>query len=142
VRTFHLNRVEDETGVSGTGIVAQGVVFDDGTCVLRWLTATPGTTVFADIEALKAVHGHGGKTQIVMSPFAKHAVARVSKLQRPPRVGPRAESETKIAKVDHAKQVVYGVVLDPYIIDAHDDWVPPNEVEETAHNWLAASRKM
>lgn len=52
------------------------------------------------------------------------------------------DRETIIAKVDREKKVVYGVVLDPYIIDAHDDWIPPNEVEETAHNWLASSRTM
>jgi len=139
MRTFHLNRAVDETGVSGTGRVAQGVVFDDGTCVLRWLTETPGTTVFADIDALMAVHGHDGKTEVV---YETTKSARITRTQGAPRGAPRPERETKISKVDHEKKVVYGVVLDPYVIDAHDDWVPPNEVEETAHNWLASSRQM
>ena len=49
---------------------------------------------------------------------------------------------TEIAKVDQDLHVIYGVVLDPYIIDAHDDWIPPNEVEKTAHDWMANSRTM
>jgi len=143
VRTFHLNRVVDETGVSGTGRVAQGVVFDDGTCVLRWLTATPGTTVFASLEALTAVHGHDGKTQVVYDDLGQQKAARLSRQdglvskRSPPR---GEERHTPIAKLDKAKQIVYGVVLDPYIVDAHDDWVPPNEVEQTAHNYLASHR--
>jgi len=38
------------------------------------------------------------------------------------------------------KRIVYGVVLDPYIVDAHEDWVSPNMVEETAHGWFKGSR--
>ena len=45
-----------------------------------------------------------------------------------------------IAKADQEKQIVYGVVLDPYQVDAQDDWVPPKAIEETAHGWLAKSR--
>ena len=45
-----------------------------------------------------------------------------------------------IAKADAEKQIVYGIVLDPYQIDSQDDWVPPKAIEETAHRWLAESR--
>lgn len=45
-----------------------------------------------------------------------------------------------IQKADRAKQVVYGVVLDPYTIDTQNDWAPPAEIESTAHKWLAESR--
>jgi len=37
-------------------------------------------------------------------------------------------------------RIVYGVVLDPYVEDAHGDIVLPKEVERTAHNWMAKSR--
>ena len=40
-RAFVLQRNEDETGVSGTGIVAEGVEFSDGTVALRWTSAWP-----------------------------------------------------------------------------------------------------
>ena len=45
-----------------------------------------------------------------------------------------------IAKADSEKQIVYGIVLDPYQVDSQDDWVPPKAIEETAHRWLAESR--
>jgi len=66
-RRFVLRRVEDVSGVSGTGDVAEGVVFRDGTVALRWLSAWPTSVVFHDrgMEAVDAVHGHSGKTQIV-----------------------------------------------------------------------------
>ena len=35
---FYLNRLIDKSGVSGTGVVAEGVVFTNGKCVLTWLS--------------------------------------------------------------------------------------------------------
>lgn len=67
LRRFHLARDEDITGVSGTGIVADGCVFPDGVVVLRWRGGFPTSVVFHDrgIEAVEHVHGHGGATRIV-----------------------------------------------------------------------------
>lgn len=57
-------RDEDETGVSGTGKVAEGVIFSDGKVVLRWLTATSSTCFYdSQIDVIK-IHGHGGKTRL------------------------------------------------------------------------------
>lgn len=64
MRRFNLVRHEDESGVSGTGNVAQGVEFDDGTAVMRWLTATPSTAFYANVVDLENIHGHGGKTVV------------------------------------------------------------------------------
>jgi hypothetical protein len=62
---FVLDRAEDATGVSGTGIVAEGIQFSDGTCALRWIVGDHRSTViWPDIEGIKAVHGHDGKTQV------------------------------------------------------------------------------
>lgn len=36
MRRFLLERLIDETGASGTGIVAEGVVWSDGTATLKW----------------------------------------------------------------------------------------------------------
>jgi hypothetical protein len=65
-RAFQLVRDTDVTGVSGTGVVAEGVAFSDGTVALRWLSAWPTSVVFHDrgVEAVEAVHGHGGATRI------------------------------------------------------------------------------
>lgn len=65
MRPFNLDRLEDESGVSGTGTVAQGVVFDDGTCAMRWLTNKASTAIYDSITDLEAIHGHGGKTKVV-----------------------------------------------------------------------------
>lgn len=64
IRPFALMREVDETGISGTGMVAEGVQFSDGTCVLRWTSEHRSTAVYADIETLVAVHGHNGSTRV------------------------------------------------------------------------------
>lgn len=66
-RRFVLARDTDITGVSGTGIVAEGVEFSSGVVALTWLSAWPTSVVFHDrgIESVQAVHGHGGATRIV-----------------------------------------------------------------------------
>lgn len=65
-RRFVLRRHEDETGVSGTGDVAWGVSFPDGTCVTRWcVTEIRQTCVWLSLEDVNAVHGHNGKTEFV-----------------------------------------------------------------------------
>jgi hypothetical protein len=66
---FVLIRDVDETGISGTGVVAEGVEFSDGTVALRWTSAWPTSVVFHDrgMDAVEAVHGHDGKTRIVFA---------------------------------------------------------------------------
>ena len=66
-RRFELHRDEDVTGVSGTGVVAEGVIFRDGVGAVRWLTEWPTSAVFHDRgqEAIEHIHGHGGKTRVV-----------------------------------------------------------------------------
>lgn len=62
---FFLERTEDESGVSGTGVVAEGVVFSSGKAVLSWLTETSSVAVYDSIEDVERIHGHGGKTKVV-----------------------------------------------------------------------------
>lgn len=67
IRRFELHRDEDVSGVSGTGVVAEGVAFsNDGPVALRWLSDWPTSVVFHDrgVESLEAVHGHNGRTRI------------------------------------------------------------------------------
>ena len=63
-RVFVLERHVDETGISGTGIVAEGVVFSDGTCAMRWISEHRSTAVYATLDDLRAIHGHNGQTRI------------------------------------------------------------------------------
>ena len=62
-RLFRLLRDEDESGVSGTGYVADGVRWHDGTCTVHWRTEHTSTTVYKDFPTVLAIHGHGGKTR-------------------------------------------------------------------------------
>lgn len=63
-RRFILRRHQDPTGVSGTGIVAEGVVFDDGTTVVHWRGEHRSTVVWPSVDSVEAIHGHGGATSI------------------------------------------------------------------------------
>jgi len=51
--------------VSGTGRVAEGVIFSNGWVALVWLTETPSMGFYPSIEAVEAIHGHSGKTRVV-----------------------------------------------------------------------------
>lgn len=64
-RRFHLRRDQDETGTSGTGIVAQGVEFSNGFCALSWLTPVSSICIYTSAHAVECIHGHGGKTVLV-----------------------------------------------------------------------------
>lgn len=65
MRTFNLVRHTDVSGISGTGVVAQGVEFNDGTVAMRWITGEHRSTVlWDDIESVVAIHGHGGATEL------------------------------------------------------------------------------
>ena len=65
MRTFTMMRDEDVTGVSGTGPVAQGVEFDDGTVVIRWTADPCSTVIWPDLPSAEMVHGHDGRTRFV-----------------------------------------------------------------------------
>lgn len=64
-RTFKLIRDEDETGISGTGAVAEGIEFSNGMCAMSWLTAMHSLAVYPNIRQLEAIHGHNGRTRVV-----------------------------------------------------------------------------
>lgn len=67
MRTFILYRTEDVSGVSGIGVVAEGVQFSDGVCVCRWRpdSDTASTCVYDSIADVTTIHGHDGGTQII-----------------------------------------------------------------------------
>jgi len=64
-RRFELHRDIDHSGVSGLGVVAEGVQFTDGVCVLRWKGEHASTVVWAGVAGVVAVHGHNGATRVV-----------------------------------------------------------------------------
>lgn len=64
MRRFRLLRLEDVSGISGTGIVAEGVAFSSGRAVLLWCGQYASVTLFDDVSHIEAIHGHEGRTQI------------------------------------------------------------------------------
>lgn len=65
MRVGHILRHEDESGVSGTGVVAEWIEYSDGEVVVHWLSHTPSTNHYRNIKQLEQIHGHGGKTEMV-----------------------------------------------------------------------------
>ena len=64
-RKFKLVRDDDETGISGTGVVAEGIEFSNGMCAMCWLTAMHSVAVYPNVRQLEAIHGHNGRARIV-----------------------------------------------------------------------------
>ncbi len=81
MRYFQLHRDADVSGRSGTGVVADGVVFatpadfvfPDGTrltmpggwCRLWWRPAPSAVGLYRSVAEVEDVHGHGGATRFV-----------------------------------------------------------------------------
>lgn len=67
MRTFTVERGNDESGISGTGLVMEGVQFSDGRCVVRWNT-TPCSvvhwTTFEDLWQI-CIAGHPTNNTVV-----------------------------------------------------------------------------
>lgn len=63
-RRFSLVREQDVSGVSGTGVVAEGVEFPNGQCVIHWLGKYSTIELHPNIDILLGVHGHNGLTTI------------------------------------------------------------------------------
>ena len=64
-KVFVLQRSEDVSGTSGTGIVAEGVEFSDGTCVLHWISQLHSIEICGNMHVVEAIHSHEGKTKVV-----------------------------------------------------------------------------
>ena len=64
MRLFHLVRQTDSTGISGTGIVAEGVVYGDGTVIMRWRGPHTSIAIWPSVQQMLNVHGHYGDTRI------------------------------------------------------------------------------
>jgi len=75
-RIFKLIRGEDITGVSGTGHVADGVLWSDGTATVRWRGEHPSTVSWDRGQvSIQHVHGHGGATKVVFDETGDYLAA-------------------------------------------------------------------
>ena len=66
MKRFYLLRHEDVHDQSGTGVVAEGIVFDSGMAAMTWLTNDSTVTIFLKVSTIKKLHGHKGKTEFVL----------------------------------------------------------------------------
>ena len=64
MRRFRLVRAQDISGVSGVGVVAEGVQFSSGKVALTWCSDVHSVTVFDGVKDVEAIHGHGGRTLV------------------------------------------------------------------------------
>lgn len=73
MRRFLLERLDDESGVSGNGFVAEGIQFTNGLCALTWrrvenkplpIGGWSSGAFYPCLDMVRRVHGHGGKTAI------------------------------------------------------------------------------
>jgi hypothetical protein len=69
MKTFVLQRDKDISGVSGTGIVAEGVQFKNGKCVMCWLGEVSSIVIYDNIELVQKIHGHDGATKVVWGEY-------------------------------------------------------------------------
>ncbi len=63
-RRFVLERGTDPTGISGTGIVAAGVVWPSGKVTFEWRAPDCSLTTHMDLAAVTRIHCHNGATVI------------------------------------------------------------------------------
>lgn len=65
MRRFQLVREVDVTGVSGTGVVAEGIEWSDGSACVHWIVGEHHSwVVWASVGAVEQIHGHNGATRI------------------------------------------------------------------------------
>jgi hypothetical protein len=69
IRTFTIYRMSDETGVSGDGIIIEGVVLATGQAIIHWLTPFPrgSIAVFDSLDDFTKIHinPHPGNKTII-----------------------------------------------------------------------------
>ncbi len=65
MRRFYLQREVDATGTSGTGKVAEGVMFQCGRVAMTWLSHFGTVSVYDNIQVVTHLHGHDGATSVI-----------------------------------------------------------------------------
>lgn len=107
VQPFYLYRHEDVSGVSGTGIVAIGVVLPSGHAVMEWQSRWPTVTIFQTIEHVERIHGHGGRTHIGwgIPPRTNQNANGLRLLNWCKQILQRAEGEWRVKALESSKEV-------------------------------------
>ena len=58
IRSFTVCRQHDQTGVSGEGVIIEGVVLASGHCIIHWLTPSPrgALAIFDSFDDFIKIH--------------------------------------------------------------------------------------
>lgn len=129
---FVLRRTEDVTGVSGTGIVADGAWFPaagGSKAVVRWRGERGSTVVWDNLQHVRQIHGHDGRTTVEFTPVADLISALKAVMQiegAPPVPSDLAYERGQGAGWDEALAEVRQVIADS-ICDLHDHDDDPGE---------------
>lgn len=94
---FDMIRNADESGVSGTGKVLEGIVFEDGSTVIHWCVKDQpnSTTYFESFEAFCAIHidqHPTNKTEIIWRNKSIRKDVAPGRMQDSPLVDPEAQT--------------------------------------------------
>lgn len=79
---FYLQRDVDETGISGTGIVAVGAVLPSGSCTLEWCTFHSSIGIYKNLAQIEEIHGHEGKTKVILGPVPEEPPAKKTRKRK------------------------------------------------------------
>lgn len=86
MRRFQIHRDVDVSGVSGTGIVAEGVQFATGKVAVHWLGDYPSIATWDSIDHAEHIHGHAGMSRFVWLDDESGLMTMVAKNAPPYRV--------------------------------------------------------
>lgn len=66
MKRFQLNRWDDESGISGTGVVLRGVIMPSGKVVIEWREPMTTITIYENIDMFRKIHvdSHPGCSEI------------------------------------------------------------------------------
>lgn len=69
LQEYQLQRNEDFSGVSGTGIVAEGIVMPSGKCIHEWSQSyVHSHNIYPNLASVEHIHGHEGRTIVKLVP--------------------------------------------------------------------------
>ena len=86
IQSFTVFRTEDETGVSGEGIVIEGVRLATGQCIIHWLYPPPkgGIAIFESMEDFIKVHIQPHPTNKTIITFADGEQMKFGRFDKEP----------------------------------------------------------
>lgn len=106
-RLFRLVRHADASGLRGTGTLAEGVEWSDGSVALRWRGPWPSTSTWDRVEALLAVHATDGRTLLHWSADPATPVPLQRERERGPDVVVRRSSRPPSRAADQPPPVLW-----------------------------------